>query len=233
MQDTIKMLIELQGFDGVIFDRKRLLEEIPDKIREFDRMLEEKSSNLKALEEESKKLQVSHKEKEGDLKEKEEAIKKHQTKLYQVKTNPEFTALEKEIGSITADSSLLEEEIIMLLDRVDEIKKKVAKEKEILDGEKKKVDEEKEKIDLQRKAAEAEYNDLSGKRKEFASGIDKGVLAKYERILHKKDGLAMVPVVGGACGGCNMNLPPQVINEAQMKKTLTFCGNCARILYSE
>ncbi len=227
------MLIELQGFDGVIFDRKRLLEEIPDKIREFDRMLEEKSFNLKALEEESKKLQVSHKEKEGDLKEKEEAIRKHQTKLYQVKTNPEFTALEKEIGSITADSSLLEEEIIMLLDRVDEIKKKVAKEKEILDGEKKKVDEEKEKIDLQRKAAEAEYNDLSGKRKEFASGIDKGVLAKYERILHKKDGLAMVPVVGGACGGCNMNLPPQVINEAQMKKTLTFCGNCARILYSE
>lgn len=233
MQDTIKMLIELQGLDAVIFDRKRLLEEIPDKIKEFDRMLQEKSSSLKALEEESKKVQITHKEKEGDLKTKEEAIKNHQAKLYQVKTNQEYTALEKEIGSITADGSLLEEEIITLLDRVDEIKKKTVKEKEILDGEKKKVDEEKKKIEVEKKAAEAEYNDLSQKRKEFAAGIDKGALAKYERILYKKDGLAMVPVVAGACGGCNMNLPPQVINEAKLQETLTFCGNCARILYSE
>ncbi len=233
MQDTIKMLIELQGFDSVIFDRKRLLEEIPDRIKAFDRIMLEKSEHLRALEEESKKLQISHKEKEGELKAKEESIKKHQAQLYQVKTNQEYTALEKEIASVTADSSLLEEEIITLLDRVDEIKKKTAKEKEILDGEKRKIDDEKKKIDIQRKAAEAEYKELNDKRKAFAAGVDKEALAKYERILHKKDGLAIVPVIGNACGGCNMNLPPQVINEAKLKKTLTFCGNCARILYSE
>ena len=36
-----------------------------------------------------------------------------------------------------------------------------------------------------------------------------------------------------ACGGCNMNLPPQVINEIMMKKNLIFCESCARILYIE
>ena len=106
MQDTIKMLIELQELDSVIFDRKRLLEEIPDKIKEFDRMLQEKSANLKTMEEELKKLQVNHKEKEGDLKAKEEAIKKHQAQLYQVKTNQEYAALEKEIGYASSDAAV-------------------------------------------------------------------------------------------------------------------------------
>jgi len=233
MQETIKMLIELQQFDSVLFEKKKLMDDIPKKMQELDAMLEEKSTNLRIMEEESKKLLISRKEKEGDLKAKEEAVKKHQAQLYQVKTNQEYTALEKEIGSVTADSSLLEEEIITLLDRVDEIKKKIAKEKEILDEERKKADAEKMMMESQRKAAEAEYENLSGKRKEFASKINKDALAKYERILYKRDGLAMVPVLGGACGGCNMNLPPQVINEAKMKKKLTFCGNCARILYSE
>jgi len=231
MQDTIKMLIELQELDSAIFDVKRLLDGIPEKIKEMDRILEEKSANLKTLEEESKKLQVNHKQKEMELKTKEETIKKHQAQLYKIKTNQEYTALEKETGSVKADSSLLEEEIINILEKVDEIKKSIAEEKQVLEAEKKNVDEEKKKIWAEKKEAEAEYDNLNNKRKEFTSRIDKSVLSKYERILRNKNGLALVPIVGDTCGGCNMNLPPQVINEARLKKDLTFCGNCARILY--
>ena len=103
----------------------------------------------------------------------------------------------------------------------------------MLESEKKKIQEEKIKIEEEKKAAESEYKSLNDKRKEFTEKIDKKTLAKYERILYKRAGLAMVPIVGDACDGCNMNLPPQVINEARMKKDLTFCGNCARILYAK
>ena len=51
--------------------------------------------------------------------------------------------------------------------------------------------------------------------------------------LKGKEGLAMVPVRQNACGGCHLNLPPQVINEIQMKTELVFCESCARILYIE
>ena len=233
MEEQIKMLIELQTLDSEIFDKKRFLESIPEKLKEFNKILEEKSANLKNLEDESKNVQVKHKEKEVDLKTKEETIKKHQGQLYQIKTNKEYTALEKEIGSVKADVSLLEEEILNLLDQVDQIKKDVAKEKDMLDDEKKKIQEEKQRIETEKKAVEEEFNNLNNKRKEFTGKIDKNTLSKYERILKNRSGLAMVPVVADACGGCNMNLPPQVINEAKLKKGLTFCGNCARILYSE
>ena len=231
MEDQIKMLIELQELDTEIFDRKKLLDAIPERIKELDNNLEEKSTNLKSLEEESKKLQVKRKEKETDLASKEETIKKYKTQLFQIKTNKEYTALEKEIASIKADNSVLEDEIISILDELDGIQKKVSKEKEILEQEKGKAQQEKKKIEDEKKVNEAEYNDLNNKRKEFAQKLDKNILSKYERILHNREGLAMVPVIGDACGGCNMNLPPQVVNEAKLKKEFIFCGNCARILY--
>lgn len=233
MENQIKMLIELQGLDSEIFDRKRMLDGIPGRIKALDGELKSKSENLKNLEEESKRLQAKRKEKEIDLETKEQTIKKHQIQLYQVKTNKEYAALEKEIASTKADSSLLEEGIIGLLDQIDEVQKNISKEKENLEQEKKKTDAEKKEIEEERKRTETEFNDLSNRRKEFAVKIDNDILSKYERILYNKDGLAMVPIINEACGGCNMNLPPQVINEAKLKKDLTFCGNCARILYAE
>ncbi|UCD55557.1 MAG: hypothetical protein JSV93_01805 [Candidatus Omnitrophota bacterium] len=231
MEEQVKILIELQGLDSEIFNKKRFLDAIPGRIRELDDSLEEKSANLKSLEEESKKLQVKRKEKEADLASKEQAIKKYQVQLFQIKTNKEYTSLEKEIANIKADNSILEDEIIELLEHVDEIKKKVSKEKEILENEKGKITQEKKKIENEKKINETEFSDLNNKRKEFVQKLDKNILSKYERILHNRDGLAMVPIIGGTCGGCNMNLPPQVINEAKLKKDFTFCGNCARILY--
>ena len=232
-EEQIKMLIELQQLDTEIYSRKRVLNVVPERMKELDATLNEKSTNMKNLEEESKAVQVQRKEKEVDLQTKEQTIKKYQTQLFQVKTNKEYSSLEKEIANIKADNSLLEEEILILFDKTDEIQKKVAAEKQILENEKKKIADEKKKIEDERKAAEAEINDLVAKRTAFTEKIEKRILSQYERILENRDGSAMVPVVGDACGGCNMNLPPQVINEAKLKKHLTFCGNCARILYSD
>ena len=232
MEEQIKMLLELQELDKEIFDKRRILDAVPEKMKELDNTLDEKSAKVKGLEEEAKKLLLQHKGKEVELQTKEQSVKKYQGQLYQVKTNQEYTALEKEIGSMKADSSVLEEEIINLLDQIDVIKKNISKEKQALEVENRKIQEEKKNIEDEKKKSEIEFNDLNGKRKGFVEKLDKNVLSKYERILHNKGGLAMVPVVDDACGGCNMNLPPQVINEAKLKNHLTFCGNCARILYS-
>ena len=43
MEEQVKMFVELQGLDGEIFDKKRLLDAIPGKIKELDDGLEEKS----------------------------------------------------------------------------------------------------------------------------------------------------------------------------------------------
>jgi predicted nucleic acid-binding Zn-ribbon protein len=154
-----------------------------------------------------------------------------QFQLYQLKSNKEYQAMEMEIKGGRADKSVLEEEILKLFDAVDDAKKKLAKEKEALAAEEKKFKDEiavvdKEIADLQQKISVTEEN-----RKQYLPNIDPKILGQYERLLKNRDGLALVPVKGGSCSGCNMELPPQMVNEVHANDKLIYCESCARILY--
>ena len=58
-----------------------------------------------------------------------------------------------------------------------------------------------------------------------------GMLQEYEKILHSRDGLAIVTIKDNSCGGCHMLVPPQVINLIKMYEHIVTCEVCNRILY--
>ena len=87
------------------------------------------------------------------------------------------------------------------------------------------------KIEDEIKSIESQLAQEETKRKQEAAAVDANILSKYERILEAKDGLAMVPIVNDTCGGCHMQLPPQVINEIRLKNEIIYCQICSRILY--
>ncbi len=233
LEEQIKLLVELQGLDTQIFRSERELASVPDELKRWDEGFKERTINLKRLEDGVKMLQVKRKEKEVDLESKEGNIKKLQTQLYQVKTNREYSALEQEIGRIRADDSIIEEEIIKLLDEIDLENQKIVKEREDLKKEEDDLSERKKKREAEASVVRAELARLKTHRTEIASRVNKPILAKYERIVRSKDGLAVVPAVNETCQGCFRMLPPQVINEIRMKDEIILCDNCARILYIE
>jgi len=233
LEEQIKLLVELQGLDTHIFRLEDELEAIPQTIKNAEDAFKEKSASLKKLEEGLKALQLKRKEKEGDLDAKEGTIRKYQTQLYQIKTNKEYTALQEEIGRVKADNSIIEEEVIKILDQIDAENKKIQKEKEFLKEEEVRLSEEKKKLGEKSVRIKSELEGLKKQRTELAQKVDKNVLSKYERLVKNRDGLAIVPVSGEACQGCFRVMPPQVINEIRMKKELIFCENCTRILYIE
>lgn len=233
LEEQIKILIELQGLDSQIFMLEDRLEAIPESIKEMDEQFKEKTAGLKKIEDGVKALLLKRKEKEGELEAKEQSVKKFHTQQNLVKTNKEYSALEEEIGRARADGSILEEEIIKMLDQIDAENQKAAKEKEFLKAEELRMNAEKKRLDDEAKAVGCELEKLKGRRAELAAGVDKTLLPKYERLIKNKDGLAIVGVVSEACQGCFRILPPQVINEIRMNQELVFCEHCARILYVE
>lgn len=226
-------LIKLQAVDKEIFDIKRQLVEIPTRLKILDLELETANSNVKKKEEELKNFQLKRKEKEIDLETKENSIKKMQGQLYQVKTNNEYNALEKEIAGLKADKSILEEEILGIFDRVEAAENDVDVAKKAFAEDKKRVDAEKGKVEAAKKEIEAKFVEFQEKRKTIVPMIDKEILSRYDRILNNKDGMALVPVKGDNCGGCFVHLPPQVINEIRMKEEIVYCERCARMLFTE
>lgn len=233
IEEQVKLLVELQGLDTQIFRLEDEMESIPATIKQMDENFKEKSNDLKKVEEAVKGLQVKRKEREGDLEAKEGVIRKYQIQLNQVKTNKEYSALQEEISRVKADNSLIEEDVINILDQIDAENKKIVKEKEFIKQEEAKLGEEKKRLDEEAGRVKQELDGLKVQRSALTSKVEKAILGKYERIIKNKDGLAVVPVSGESCQGCFRVMPPQVLNEIRMKSGLVFCENCARILYLE
>lgn len=233
VREELAQLVQLQDLDSQIFSLKKEKMGQPRQLEEIQAALDAFKAKLKSLEETKQKQQLKQKEKEMELGTKEEAIKKSQSQLGQLKTNKDYQAKLTEIESFKADKSLIEEDILRLMDDLDMTKKFIDEEKHVVETEEKSCNEKKNLIHNRTKDIDAQLQNFEGKRKILIDAIDKKSLSYYEHILHGKDGLALVKVQNNSCQGCNMHVPPQVINEIKMYERLITCEMCARILYLE
>ena len=231
INEQIKILVELQKIDLQIYKLKKELAQQPEWQKKLDQEFEKKKIRVKAGEDELKALQLKQKQKESDLAVREEKIAKLQAQLYQLKSNKEYTAMEMEIKGMKADKSVLEEDILRLLDAVDQAKAALVREKESLSGEENKYKEQTEAFKKQAAEIESSARELEEKRKVYTPNVEARLLGQYEKLLKGLEGLALVPVVNNSCGGCHMGLPPQVVNETQQHEKWILCESCARILY--
>jgi uncharacterized protein len=233
MKEQIKKLIEVQKLDSDIYRLKHDLIEKPTQINQLKETFEQNKQKLNDLEKKYKDIQLARKSIELELKSKEDAIAKLNSQLAQLKTNKEYSAKLTEIESAKADKSQYEEKIILSYDDSDKVQGEIDKEKKEVTVKEKHFLEQKKIIEQDIKAAEDKIKALEDVRQELIPDIDTTVLTRYEKILKHKEGLAIVPLRGHACGGCFMNATPQTINLVGMNDTLIECEICSRILYSE
>lgn len=231
VKEQIDFLKSMQTVDKEIYILRREKESFPEKTKSIEEALEKKKTGIKEAEVNLKVLQVKLKEKEVSLQQKEEQVKKLQLQLYQLKTNKEYSTMSQEIEGLKADNSLIEEEMIKLMDNIDDARKRLTEEKGIFIKEEESSQKEKNVINTRLNEINSRLSQLTAEREKITPNVDKQLLARYERVLQNRDGLAIVQVEGGACGGCHLNLPPQVVSEAKLKDDVVVCGSCSRILY--
>ncbi len=227
----LNILVKLQAIDKQIYQLKDEKTKKPQELAKLEDEFKQKNIGVKKAEEKFTTVQLKKKEKEGALIAKEDQIKKLQGQLYQIKTNKEYAAMQHEIESQKADKSLVEDDILVLMDEIDKAKIDIAKEKELLGEEEVKLKEQQKAVHLQLEEIEKKLQQLNADRQAITSGVIPSLLKKYEKILTSKNGLAIVPVDGDACQGCHMNLPPQVIHQIHLKQEFIVCESCARFLY--
>ena len=77
-----------------------------------------------------------------------------------------------------------------------------------------------------------EKQDLDKLKNEKLSGISDSIISVYDKIQSHRDGLAVVEISGGGCGGCGAHVPPQKITEIKAKEGIHRCDVCGRFLYN-
>ncbi len=231
LRTQLSNLIQLQSLDSQIYALKEEKAVKPEEIKVLQTAFEEKKKVLADIEKLSLDLQKQKKEHELELATKEEGAKKLQSQLYSLKTNKEYSAMLQQIRDAKADASLIEDKIIKDMEEMDRAKENLETAKKKLQGEEAVFNGEKKKLEDRVKEIDSVLATLEGQRTQVMPGIDAKILSQYERILANRDGLAIVLVKNNSCMGCNMFVPPQVINLIKMYSNIITCEICNRILY--
>jgi uncharacterized protein len=163
----------------------------------------------------------------------DEKLRKIEKDLFSGKiVNPrEVEAFEKEIEMLKRQRSSMDDRVIELLDVVppamaiaNELQGRIdAKKAELADYQKRVVKEQ--------ERLKAEFARVSGQRPDATSGIEPGLLARYDAIRQKHGGVGMSKVTKiGTCEMCGMKLPVKSIEMTKEGRIVT-CEACHRILY--
>lgn len=232
LNQEIEVLIEMQKLDIGIDGLKMKAKAIPLDIEKTKSDFDSKNKNLEALKQELAKILLDKKQKELDLHTKEEEKKKHQSELNKVRKNEEYFALQNEINRLGKDVSAIEDGILTMMESIENVNTKIKLEQELIKQEEGKLQQEISRLggdlaDINNTIAVKELQ-----RVDLAAKVPAESMALYEKIRKSKKGLAVAEVRKNfSCGGCNMTLPPQIVNEVRKMERLVLCENCSRILF--
>lgn len=231
MADQLDILQKLQAIDAERYRLRREQERKPLELAHVQQELAQHQAEANRLEARVKTLQLQHKEKDIELSSREAHVKKLQLQLFQVKTNKEYAAMQSEIANAKADVSVLEEDIIHLLDAIDRAKQDQQRQAATVQEHETLVRREEARIQQELAQIEHQSAAYEQQRQVVLPSVQPEALAVYERVLANREGIALAPLVGDSCGGCHMMQPPQVVNQVQLKAALVTCESCNRILY--
>jgi predicted nucleic acid-binding Zn-ribbon protein len=228
--ENIQTLLELQEVDRRLHalektkgDLPQTLEELKRKAAELTGAYDQKAAHLAHLERQRRGL-------ESALALAKERKKKYDAQLYAVKTNKEYDAITLEIEHAEKEVDHNETQILQTLEAEENLKKEVALHEEQLRAATQERDHQEELLDLMMEQNRHQVEELQNARQTLAAGVKPALLRSYERILRGKDGVAVVKVVRGSCGGCSTRITSQRAMEIRERREIYYCENCGRIL---
>ena len=232
MWNGLETLIELQRMDQAIARLEAEARQIPLQIA----ALEADLSRARAAWDQAKATAAAtakeRRERERELEEEAGNQRKKQGRLFEIKTNQEYSAVLKEIEQLKEKISGLETRILELMDEQEQAGKRTGAAEAAFRAAEAlhRRDREAREKDLAR--LQEELAGLQKARKQVAGRVDRELYQNYARLMRIREGTAVVPVREGSCAGCFVALPPQTYNEVRQNDRRITCPHCERILYS-
>lgn len=227
-------LVRIQEFDLEMDDLKARAQSIPRESAELDAELAEAKDALERAKDRLKELEKQQRHEELILDDKTALLKKYDAQLFSVKTNREYKAMLAEMDTVKAEISSIEERILEILTDMDYAKEEAESAKKALDDEEAAVREKKLELEKELEEVKRKLTQREQQKQGLIPNVEEELYQLYEKIRKaKKNGPGAVPIVNDSCGGCYMQIPPQVVNEVIAGDRIIMCQSCSRILYWE
>jgi predicted nucleic acid-binding Zn-ribbon protein len=234
VEEKLASLLNLQKVESKLDEIAILKGELPIEVRDLEDEIQGLHARETRIEEEINGINEFIEQKKALITNSQDLLKKYEKQSDNVKNNREYEAINKEIENQTLDMKLAErhikdanEEIADKARILDAAKKNIATKEGNLKVKKGELD----KIVAETEKEEKECRAVSEKAR---AAVDARLLTSFDRIRKNfRNGLAVVPIVRDACGGCFNAIPPQRQSEIRQHKKIIVCENCGRVLVDE
>ena len=202
----------------------------PQQIENCQKTITGIEHKLEEEKEQFKQLRMLADQKALQLKTNEQKIDELKVKLHACTSNREFDIFMSQIEADKMANSVLEDEILEVLEKVDQHQTAIA------DTQNNLVQAKAEEVRIADEAASAKPA-LDEKAVKLMSALESSeavlpasIIEQYRRLVHAHGAEALAAVENKACTSCHSLLSPQYCVDVNTGK-LTFCRGCGRILY--
>jgi uncharacterized protein len=231
MLPDLERLIALQRLDSAAHGAQHRLAEEPDRQRAFETRLEEVRLTVAAAKEQLAESQNARRAFEKEVAVHQGRLSKFREQLMSVKTNVEYQAMQKEIEFAQKEVKALEDKVLERMIEADELTS-TAKGAEIeLAAAQKEVDADRRALSSELAEATASLERIAKERAELVAALNPKVLALFDLIANRRNGVAVAEARDGVCTICHVRLRPQVFNTVRRNEEIVQCDHCNRILH--
>jgi predicted nucleic acid-binding Zn-ribbon protein len=223
-------LYRLQGLDSEGDKKRRRLAEVEAALRESEALRRARQA-VENAHERVRKWALRQRDLDLEVQGLADKISRDEQRLYSgvIKNPKELEDLQAEVAALKRRRQDLEDDLLEAMIEREEAEAAQAEAQERLDQTHADWSTQQANLIGERDVLQGELAQIEQARKALLPGIDPGDLAAYESLRRRKGGMAVVPLLGGTCGGCGVAIAPSL--EWQLRQgMLVNCSNCERII---
>jgi len=226
----LEALLKLQTIDSALDNIKKVRGDLPEEVRDLEDEIEGLQTRLAKFQSEVENFETQISNYRNSKRDSDKLIAKYKEQQMNVRNNREFEAISKEIELQGLEMEIADK-------RIKEIDFKILNKNDEIAGVESNLFERSKDLELKKKElqviiAESEEDELKSlkDRDKALKFVDARLLKSYDKLRgNARNGLAVVMVKRGACGGCFSSVPPQRQTDIKDKKKLLVCEHCGRI----
>lgn len=231
VEEKLKSLYTLQTYLSEIDKIRTLRGELPLEVADLDDEIAGLGTRINKFELDVKDLNERTKQEKQKIETSKIRIERYNSQLDNVRNSKEYDHLSKEIEFETLEVELAEKHIRDYAQEEKHIKEQIAEANNLLKEKSFDLKAKKKELDDIISETKSQEEKIRTKSKKTEATIEPRLLTAFKRIRkNARNGLGIVPIQRGACGGCFNKIPPQKQMDIKLGKKVIVCEYCGRVM---
>lgn len=230
MAVSAELLELLHRIHRQLSDLREREERGPRQVRAREGAVARLEADLAVAQDSVKQAKVTGDRKQLDLKTGEQKIFDWKAKLNACSSNKEYQTLVEQIAAAEMAGSVLADEILEGMEKVDQLELGVVEAKGRVEAGKTELAKLRDSVTEEGQRVAADISRLEGELTEAEKQLPGDFRDDYRRVIRGKGADGMAGMEGGTCGGCGKQVTLNMQNQLMLGKPI-FCTACGRLLY--